>query len=160
MLNHESDYLEQAGEHWRQGLALEAGRIIFENLHAHLRPKWASTILHLVLSKSGISFAPIESLLDIVDQPSEWANAKCAFSLLRESTLELERMQTRSLEQEMLLRHLYLAENVSKVIYNSTHPPDEFDEDSGWWIAVCLKSLVDWWNDDEFADAAWAALRF
>jgi hypothetical protein len=51
-----------------------------------------------------------------------------------------------------------LAELVAKVTYNATDPPDRFDEDSGWWIAACLRDLVDRLGDEEFSEAAWSAL--
>jgi hypothetical protein len=35
----------------------------------------------------------------------------------------------------LLMEHLVLAELVAKVTYNETNPDDEFDEDSGWWVA-------------------------
>lgn len=160
MPNHESQHLERAGEYWRAGQPVEAGRLIFENLPAETRPKWASRILRLVLEKSGVRFSPLEHVIHIADHPAEWENAHSAFSTLRKSTLDLERLHVRSKEQELLLRHLYLAETVAKVIYNMTDPPDEFDEDSGWWIAACLKSFVDWWSDEDFSRAAWLALSF
>jgi hypothetical protein len=39
-------------------------------------------------------------------------------------------------DQETLASLLLLAEMVAKVTYNATDPPDEFDENSGWWIAA------------------------
>ena len=53
---------------------------------------------------------------------------------------------------------LSLAELVAKVTYNAVDPPDEFDEDSGWWIAASLRGFVDLWMDDEFSKVAWSAL--
>ena len=61
-------------------------------------------------------------------------------------------------EQELLGWLLALAELVAKVTYNATDPQDEFDEDSGWWIAPCLKGFLDSLNDNEFSNVAWSAL--
>jgi hypothetical protein len=61
-------------------------------------------------------------------------------------------------QQALLLRNLLLAELVAKVTYNSTNPPDEFDEDSGWWVAPCLKDILDFVDDEQFSTAAWAVL--
>jgi hypothetical protein len=72
--------------------------------------------------------------------------------------LELETTQGLAKEQESLYDLLSLAELVAKVTYNAADPPDKFDEDSGWWIASCLRGFVDWWKDDEFSKAAWSAL--
>ena len=79
---------------------------------------------------------------------------------MRKSTLELDRIRERGLtkDQELLGWLLALAELVAKVTYSATDPPDEFDEDSGWWIAPCLKGFLDSLNDSEFSNAAWAAL--
>ncbi|MFZ5832955.1 MAG: hypothetical protein ACOY3P_22950, partial [Planctomycetota bacterium] len=52
--------------------------------------------------------------------------------------------------QERMLSQCYLAENVARVIYNSTGPIDPFDEDSGWWVIPCLKDCVDRVGDPEF----------
>jgi len=160
MLNQDFEHLERAGEYWRGGQPLEAGRLIFENLPAQVRPRWASKILRLAVGRSGSSVPPIDHLLEIADRPTEWGNAHRVFSLLRKSTLDLERLQNRTPEQEIVIHNLYLAENVAKVIYNSTDPPDEFDEDSGWWVVACLRGIVDWWNDEEFSEEAWSALCF
>ena len=55
--------------------------------------------------------------------------------------------------------HLFaLAELVAKVTYNAAEPPDEFDQDSGWWIASELRYFVDLWNDKSFSESAWLAL--
>lgn len=160
MPNQDGNRLERASEYWNEGQPLEAGRLIFDNLPTKVRPEWASKILRLVLGRSGIQTPEIEYVLHIADHATEWRNAHDAFSALRQSTLNLERLQARSLEQGLVLYHLYLAENVAKVIYNSIDPPDEFDEDSGWWVVACLRGLVDWWSDEKFSEAAWSALCF
>ncbi len=160
MPSHDGNQLKSVGEYWRCGQPLDAGRLILVNLPTDTRPKWASRILRLVLAKSGVQCPAIEQLLHIADHETEWANAHRQFSILRRSTLDLERLQYRNREEECLLRHFYLAENVAKVIYNSTNPSDEFDEDAGWWVAACLRGFVDWWGDEEFSQAAWSALCF
>ena len=123
--------LDRAAELWRGGQPLEAWRLIFEKLPTEERSRWASRVLRLVIARSGVQNAQINHLLDIADNPKKWGKAHQAFSRLRKSTLALERLQARSHEQDLLLRHLYLAENVAKVICNSTTPLDRFDEDSG-----------------------------
>jgi hypothetical protein len=158
MPDQDGSLLERASGHWNGGQPLEAGRLIFDNLPKMARPEWASRILRLVLGKSRIQIPEIDYVLEIADHTTEWRNAHGAFSALRRSTLHLERLQTRSHDQDLILYHLYLAENVAKVIYNAVDPPDEFDEDSGWWVVVCLRSLVDCWSDEKFSEAAWFAL--
>ena len=158
MVIDEMNYIERAAECWRRDQALEAGRLIFENLPTQSRPNWASRILRLVVVRSGLRFSPIENMLHIGDHVTEWRDAHRAFSAIRKSTLDLEKLHGRSHEHELLLRNLYLAENVAKVTYNATDPPDAFDGDSGWWVVSCLKSVLDLLNDDKFAGEAWLAV--
>jgi len=160
MSNDNSNHLARAVQYWRGGQPLEAGKLIFENLPEDIRPKWASRILKLVVERSGVHSSPIEQVLYIADHTTEWRNAHRAFSTVRKSTLELDSIRERGLtkEQELLGWLLALAELVAKVTYNATDPPDEFDEDSGWWIAPCLKGFLDLLSDDEFSNAAWLAL--
>jgi hypothetical protein len=135
--------------------------MIFENLPPDLRPKWAADILRLVLERSGVERAHFDQILEITDHQTQWGNGHREFSTLRDSVLELLellRMRGLSKEQKILYGVLSLAELVAKVTYNATDPPDPFDEDSGWWIAVSLKGFVDLWKDDEFSKAAWSSL--
>lgn len=158
----DNGHLEQAAEYWTGGLPLEAGRLIFAKLPTADRPRWASGILRLVLARSGIRSSLFEPVLHIADHQAMWRDGHRAFSTLRASTLKLDKLErTRGLtEDEKLLRSiLSLAELVAKVTYNATNPADGFDEDSGWWIAACLRGFVDHrWRDDEFSKAAWSAL--
>ena len=152
------NYLERAAEYWQDGQALEAGRVIFENLPMETRPKWASRILGLVVERSSVDLPQFQHILDIANHTNEWKKAHKTFETIRFATLNLENKQYRSKDQTMLLCHLYLAELVAKVIYNSTDPPDAFDEDSGWWIPVCLKDILDLLKDGEFSKSMWLAL--
>lgn len=154
------DRMERAAEYWHQGKPLEAGRIIYTDLPKEVRPVWASRILRLVLAKSRVLSSPIEHILDITDDASQWQNAHAAFSMLRAETLSLDRLTAPSDKQKLLLLHLSLAEKVAKVTYNATDPQDKFDKNSGWRIVACLKGFVDMWNDDEFTKAAWTAICF
>ena len=117
-------------------------------------------MLKLVLERSRVHCAPIQDLARIADHASEWGTAHSAFSVLRESTLKLERWGTWTKRQKLRLCHLYLAENVAKVIYNAIDPPNEFDEDSGWWVVSCLKDILDLLNDNEFSQVAWSTACF
>jgi hypothetical protein len=158
MSNPEDDRLPDAARSWQQGEPLVAGRLIFENLPNDLRVAWASDILKLALRRGGVRFAPIDDVLRIAQKPLRWKDGHRAFDKLRRSTLALEGGHARSDEDRVILHQLYLAENVANVIYNATDPRDAFDEDSGWWVVACLRDLVDFWKDDEFAGAAWLAV--
>jgi hypothetical protein len=154
------EYLGQASECWQSGKPLEAGRLIFENLSAEVRPKWASRILELVVKRTGIRHSAVEYVLRIAGHPSQWKDAHAAFSSVRTSVLELIRADVRSADQMLLLQLLGLAELVAKVVYNSTNPPDEFDVDAGWSIAVSLKDILDLLKDHDFSRMMWSALCF
>ena len=51
-----------------------------------------------------------------------------------------------------------VAELVAKVTYNETDPDDEFDEDSGWWIAPCVKTVLEEIGDAGFERSMWLML--
>lgn len=158
MSDDDQDRLRRANEHWLAGRPLEAGEMLFEALPLEVRPKWASGILRLAVQRTGVQFAPIELILQISAHPAEWREAKLAFSALRDSTLKLEKIQAINDEEKVLLSLHYLAENVAKVAYNATNPRHPFDKDSGWWVAVCLKNLLEKLRDDDFSQLAWSAL--
>jgi hypothetical protein len=143
---------------WNKGNALEAGKLIFENLTVGTRPQWAARVLRLVVDRTGVKSPPVELAISIANTPNDWGKAHDAFSTVRDATLELERLKQLSPPQTLLLMHLCLAELVAKVAYNETNPVDEFDEDSGWWVAPCLKDLLDSFDDEKFSEAAWSAL--
>ena len=150
--------LSEARRLWKDGHALEAGQLIFESLPAETRPRWAARVLRLAVDRTGVQSQAIERAIDIANTPSEWGKAHDAFDSLRDKTLELDQQGALSPEQTLLLEHLCLAELVAKVTYSATNPDDEFDEDSGWWIAPCLKHILDFVNDENFSRAAWGAL--
>lgn len=150
--------IDQAFEHWKKGEALEAGKIIFESLSTEIQPRWAAHILESVVKRTGIKSPPIEHILRLANNPNEWGKAHDAFSLARKSTVALEKLSARSSEQSLLLSELLLAELAAKVAYNSTYPINEFDEDSGWWVAVCLKDILERLDDEEFSKSMWLVL--
>jgi hypothetical protein len=150
--------LQAARDYWRRRQGLAAGRLVFENLPNNARPEWAARILRVALQKSAIRSGPIDRVLRIADNAGLWSTAHSAFEKVRAATLKLDAITARNPQQELLLHHLCLAENVAKVVYNSTDPSDSFDDDTGWWIVECLLGLVDWWNDDDFAARAYSAV--
>jgi hypothetical protein len=153
-----NEILSEARGLWNKGDALEAGKLIFENLPVGTRPQWAARVLRLVVDRTGVKSQPVEIAISIANSPNDWGKAHDAFSTVRHATLELDRLSALSPQQTLLLELLVLAELVAKVTYNSTNPDDEFDEDSGWWIAPCLKDILDSLNDEKFSAAAWSVL--
>lgn len=155
------DQIERAKEYWQGGQPVEAGRLIYDSLAPEARPAWAARILRLVIERSKVDRSHFERILFTAEHPRQWANGHRCFDLLRNETLkydDMRRMGRLTKEQDTFALVLSMAELVAKVTYNAVDPPDEFDEDSGWWIAASLKSFVDSWKDDEFSKAAWSAL--
>jgi hypothetical protein len=161
MSSHDENYLETARKYWEGGQPVEAGRLIHDNLPAEDRPAWAARILRLVLDRSGANRSAFTRILKTADNPRWWANGHRCFDLLRDETLRIEKVEKKrklTKDEEMFAYLLSLAELVAKVTYNAVDPPDAFDEDSGWWIAACLRPFVDMWKDEQFSNAAWSAL--
>ncbi|MCE9533162.1 MAG: hypothetical protein K8T89_18850 [Planctomycetes bacterium] len=154
--------LQKARQSWNRGEALEAGKLIYEVVPLRVRPRWASNALQLVLNRSGVRASLFDLVMTVANQEDLWESGHRVFSMVRKSTLhsdECRRTRGLSTEEELFASILSLAELVSKVTYNATDPPDEFDVDSGWWIAASLRGFMNHrWQDDEFADAAWATL--
>jgi len=156
-------HLEIAAECWRDGKPLEAGRLIFESLPSADRPKWAARILKLVLEKSGVERSHFLQTLHDAEHPRLWADGHRASDTLGRSAWQLvEFGKTHEFtdEQKLFGQLLFLAKLVARVTYNAADPPDPFDEDNGWNVAKALRYFVEYWNDDQFSNAAWSALCF
>jgi hypothetical protein len=96
------------------------------------------------LTKVICTYSPIQEIADIADHPDEWERAHQVFHGLRERTLDLDEKRRKgglTKQEDILVKLLLIAELVAKVTYNATDPSDEFDEDSGWWIAVNSKGF-------------------
>jgi hypothetical protein len=160
MMQREHD-VRQAAELWNNGNTLEAGRLLFEMIPPDARPGWASRILRFAIDKSDMTYSPIQEIADIADHPDEWERAHQVFHGLRERTLDLDEKRRKgglTKQEDILVKLLLIAELVAKVTYNATDPSDEFDEDSGWWIAVTLRDFVDCLDDESFSREAWLTL--
>ena len=162
MGNDDNDLMKRAAEYWVGGQPVKAGKLIFERLPNEYRPKWAARILRLLLEKGGVQSPLFDRVLDTVENQALWGDGHRVFSTIRAEALKLDEIQrTQGLNQDQKLRAslLTVAELVAKVTYNATTPPDEFDQDSGWWIAACLRGFVDHrWKDEGFSTAAWTVL--
>ena len=159
----DENHLKQAAQCWDKGESWEAGKLIYENLPNSVRPRWAGRILKLVLEESGVQSPLFSQVLAIAGNESMWKCIRPVFSSLRQMTLQLDENRRGSgltKDEELLASIVFLAELVAKVTYNATNPADEFDEDSGWWIATSLRWFVDHaWTEKRFSEAAWSALR-
>lgn len=163
-MSDQREFRERVAELWNKdakGAALEAGRLVFEQLPEEARPGWAAEILRLVIERSGTEPSRFARLLRIAENPTTWASGHREFDHLRRDVLkmdEVRRARGWTGEEELLSSLISLAELVAKVTYNAARPPDPFDEDSGWWIASSLRAFVNYWKDESFARAAWRAL--
>lgn len=146
---------------WQSGEALQVGHSIFDAVAEQSRPAWAARVLRVALSQAPEHAADVAAVLAVADDPRRWAEGHAVFSSVRREVLKLdERGRTAGWTPATLTRaHLLaIAELVAKVTYNATSPRDEFDEDSGWWVAVCLRNLVEHVRDASFERDAWRAL--
>ncbi|MDO8526735.1 MAG: hypothetical protein Q7T03_03495 [Deltaproteobacteria bacterium] len=151
-MNSNKDKLEEALKNWKIGHGLVSGRLVFESIPPEDRPSWAVNVLEFATSFGSVT-PEIKTVLEVANNPSKWKDAHHVFSLIRRITLQEENSKEEC--KKIQLEILYLAENVIKVIYNATNPSDPFDDDSGWWIGSCLRSLVDLINDQNVAEKAW-----
>jgi len=148
----EGKFINEAFVYWSTGNALEAGRLIYEQLPNNQRPLWAAKILNL-----GRQLIPTVSEIDTVYKialnRSRWREAHSAFSRVRELTLAFEKSNSQDFIYGGVL---YLAENTAKVSYNASENPAPFDYDSGWWIVSNLRFLVEKVGDSDFESKAWS----
>ena len=159
MPNQYTNFVAEAAACWEEGRPLESGKLIFENIVPKLRPFWAANILSLLAERGQIKSEVVEPIIQIAARPSDWHKAHDAFTKVRETALHIVQIGLQqSVEQKLFYELLLLAEYVAKVVYNASNPDDEFDEDSGWWIAVCLKDILNLICDDDFSRAMWVAL--
>jgi hypothetical protein len=148
---------ETAREEWKAGRTLEAGRILHEHLQPQQRPGWAAAALELV--RPHFPAVPeIEAVLEIARCSSRWPEGHAAFDAVRGLTLQAERSAPHDLRHPLYYSFLMLAENTAKVTYNASGPNDPFDLDSGWWVASCLRGLVDLVGDPILLREAWEVM--
>jgi hypothetical protein len=97
-------------------------------------------------------------VLSLADRQNDWVDAHNVFDIVRDETLKLLAVVQRTTIQDLQLAVLSLAELVAQVLYNSTDPEDEFDEDTGWWIVACAKHIVNQIGNSGFESDVWSEL--
>jgi hypothetical protein len=152
------ELLSEADRCWKAGDYLNAGRALFERVPAPDRGKWACRVLASAAPAGTFNVPPVRELLGVCAQPDAWRGAKAIFSRIRHVTLKLEGRVFRRRNHDARLNYVYLAENVAKVLYNATDPPDEFDEDAGWWVAICLRGFLEHDAAPDWERKAWSIL--
>jgi len=134
------------------------GRVFYDRIPGGRFPAWASRILRVVYSRSPAASPPLEQLLILLVETQDWPRAKEIFHAQRKSTLELEAVPNPTREQRLQLCIGLLVEAVAKATYNRLERPDPFDDDSGHWIAGCLREVARLVDDGGFRSLAWSAL--
>jgi hypothetical protein len=140
---------------WAGGRALDAGRLLFESVPPAEQPAWAARLV-VLCRRLAPRVAPVENVLAIAADPARWDEAHAAFRAVRARTVRFERPGAPP--RPIALGVLFLAELTAKVTYNASAPIGPFDEDSGWWLAVNLRSIVEQVADAGFEERAWRAL--
>jgi hypothetical protein len=158
MTTRDDELLDEARGCWKGGDYLNAGKALFTRVPAPKRGEWACRVLRDAAPAGRFAVPAVQELLDLCENPQPGHSAKAVFSSIRASTLKLERLSSRTREQDVLLDYLYLAENVAKVVYNATQPHNPFDEDAGWWITVCLRALLESDAVANWEQEAWRSL--
>jgi hypothetical protein len=146
-----NETVSKALELWNAGQATKAGGLLYEQVPIATRPLWAARILDLCrrLRKSPLA---VNAVYAIAVRRYLWRWGHVAFRAVRRLTLQYEKGKNKD---EVYGGLLYLAENVAKVAYNATDPPDPFDYDAGASVISCLRHLVNKVDDPEFETKAW-----
>ncbi len=145
---------------WRGKEALAVGEEVLCLVPIGERPRWAAGILRAIAHEVPEYSELVGVVLAVAEQPSRWAEGHTAFRMVRREVLRLDEEGNRTGWTKQLLAHahfLAVAELVSKVAYNSTDPSDPFDDDSGHWLAVCLRGFVEQLHDPAVEAKAWGA---
>jgi hypothetical protein len=100
--------------------------------------------------------AEVRDVLRIAHDREQWAGAHAAFSAVRDRTLAAESSARGRATAELAL--LYAAENVARLLYNATDPPDPFDADSGAWMLHSIATLVRFTSGSDLGERVWSII--
>lgn len=145
------NYIEQGKMH-------EASQLIYNSLDTGQRPAWAVNALLTAVEHKNPNVKSINAAIEMAKDPNRWHEAHQIFDGLRDDLIATLNSSQRYEKHDTLLQYLSLAELVSKVIYNATEPDDPFDEDSGEAIPMCIKQLLDYFQDAQFSQKMWSVL--
>ncbi|MEO7714569.1 MAG: hypothetical protein ABIY70_00065 [Capsulimonas sp.] len=153
--NQESEMrqVDEARSYWQSGQAMEAGRILYDQLPVKKRPLWAVGILEACLPLIP-PVAEFEHVRTLAHDPNRWREAHDAFSAVRALTLQNDKQPDSS---ELYGWMLVLTENTAKVIYNGSEEQAPFDYDAGWAVVACARGVVDAANQHDLEEEVWEA---
>lgn len=146
---------------WNARDGIKAGRMLFEAVPAPAGPFWAARVLRCATSVLSEQCDEVDLVLAVATEESRWNEGHLVFDGVRRRALVLDaeaRRRGRHPSEQRLAIVLAIAEQVAKVTYNATNPADEFDHDSGWWIAPLMRNLVDECQEAAFKLEAWSVL--
>ncbi len=149
--------LSELRQTWECGDSLAAGELLWGRLPPAHRASWAAAILELAMSRLDEESPALSDCLAIARNAERWPAGHDAFSRLRHVVLSLPADQGPANRRAAWV--FAIAELVAKVAYNASDPIDAFDDDSGPWLAKCLRGLVELEDDPHFREAAWAVLE-
>ena len=154
------DDLDRLTALWRNEETNEAGRLMYQRVPDGDRPAWAARALRVVIDHSEVDATPFRRLLRATGHPRKWRKALAEYDKIDTETEDLYEECAAGLDerQQVYAWILSLAELVVKVTHNATSPEEEFDEESGWWIAVHLRWFIEHWDDKAFSRMAWDTL--
>ena len=152
---HPPAWLPEAKSHWDCNRAYAAGLLICNHMGLDQLPFWAADILRFTRHLSGNDHPILEQAEQLARNPLMWKQGHDLFSEVRDITLAHDRLSKQTPINDMLGWILAVAELTTKVSYNATSPPDEFDEDSASWLVACLHGFASTMNDPCILQEAW-----
>ncbi len=138
--------LTRALEFWRRGDGISAGRLILRNIEFYDRPGWGARVLEVCSERVGKVAPRVRHVLEVAKNRNQWQKGHRAFQEVR-SIVQLR-------AEDGILP---LAENVAKLVYNTTMPADPFDYDCGWWVVETARQMAEKEGQD-FEPLLWQSL--
>ena len=148
--------LNEARGHWKGGGPLRAGEIVWAQLGADQRPRWAAAILGACLEAVDQVPVQLAAVLDVAGDPPRWREAHRVFDAIRDLVLRVERGELRPTPPATAA--LFVGENAARVLYNANSTPDPFDEDSGAWLVASARTFVERVRDAAAEERVWKAI--
>jgi hypothetical protein len=112
------------------------GRELFEKQQD--QANWAARILETAHWENS-NIHEVDTTIRLAIDPQLRSTGKVAFTATRRRYLAEQSALSTNPQRRYLL---IMAEFVAKIAYNSTAPPDPFDDDTGWYLATTAVQLA------------------